>query len=221
MEVVFFQDLSRRTIPILVVDVAGETLAITTGPASVIPDGTGHAIDANFLHPVQQPGDQAAISCDYHNGSTSELFAYHTRTGLKSSPLPKAVVINVNDSLSAVMVDADGRPKFVKDATTVKDLQGKAEWDTPTNLHFKSQDLIVVDHSLHEGTLLYKGEELVGITLLGTRFIAGKKPNRSDANTSYVVPVGRIAALIAKLAKAGARAQQQAPVEAAKQPNGN
>ncbi len=59
---VFFQDRSRRALPAVLVNAGSQTLAVTAGPATIVPDGSTRAIDRAF---VQIPG-QAPLEAHFH-----------------------------------------------------------------------------------------------------------------------------------------------------------
>ena len=188
LELVFYRDKSRRVLPAVTFISGAETFVITTGPATIVPDGTPHAIDWAFL---LQVNETRPIAAEYDPRSTAELFVYRADGKFSSFRLKDSVTVAVGDSLSAISKLAPDGWVVNPSAATVTSLDAKVDFKLQDRkVHHKFSKLIAIDKSMPEGTPLFKGGRLAGITLLGTRFL-GK-----DAGRSYVVPAERIAALV-------------------------
>jgi serine/threonine protein kinase/WD40 repeat protein len=179
---VFFQDESRRAVPCLLIDVGGQTFAITTGPATVVPEGTVPAVDRAFVEVAGKP----PIPVEYDEHSTRELFVYRMQDNLSAPEFSPFAAVELKDSVSSS--DSKSAPK----QATVVALDQPAELELPErNIIHHYENLIEVDQSFAEGTPLFKDGKLVGLTLLGSRFVG------AEANKSYVVPAERLVALCA------------------------
>jgi beta-lactamase regulating signal transducer with metallopeptidase domain len=187
LELVFFQDRSRRPLPAIVTTSDGETLAVTAGPATVVPDGTPHAIDRAFLTIAGKPPIEVIYD---KRRSNTEFCVYRIAGELTSYRLKAPVHVAVGDSLSAIIRNGAGGWRVVPKSATVTGFDRKAELKFADHrFHHKFANLIEVDRKLPEGTPLFKDGRLVGLTLLGSRFVGGQ------AERSYVVPAERILAV--------------------------
>jgi hypothetical protein len=192
LELVFFQDRSRRVLPAIAFSSGGETFVVTAGPATVVPDGTPHAIDRAFLEIDGQP----PVQVDYDRRSSAELIVYRA-AGEHAKRSPKAAApLAVGDSLAAISERGPKGWRVIPATVKVTALDRTADLDLrDRNFRHEFKKLVEVDRALAEGTLLFKDGKLAGITLLGDRF-AGK-----GAKQSYVVPVDRVVEFCAKLEK--------------------
>ena len=182
---VFFEDRSRRSLPAVLVDAGSETLVVTAAPATIVPDDTPPAVDRAFL---DIPG-RAPIKLRYQT-STNELNVYRAEGGLSDYRPTDQVEANVGDVLAAIVPgnSADFQP--TPNAARIVALDGQADLDlSERGIQHHYDKLVEIDRRLPEGTPLFKDEQLVGLVLLGTRFLS------DQVEKSYVVPVGRIAAL--------------------------
>jgi serine/threonine protein kinase len=191
---VFFRDNLRRSIPAVLVSAGTQTLAVTAGPATVIPDKTPAAIDRAFL---EFPG-RPAVKAEYVS-STKELCVYRAEGRLTSYHPDNKVALAAGDVLSAIIPDSSSELAVTPNAARVVALDRQATLPLPKPLtkthHFDR--LVEIDRSLPEGTPLFKDGKLAGLTLLGRRFLG------ETSNKSYVVPVDRIAALCSQIESAG------------------
>ncbi len=68
--IVFFQDQARRAVPGLMIDRGTETLVLTTGPATIVPDGVPHALDRAFLEFPGEANVRHTIDSPMNSGET-------------------------------------------------------------------------------------------------------------------------------------------------------
>ena len=99
MVLVFFQDEARRAVPGLMLDRGTETFVLTTGPATIVPDGVGHAIDRTFL---EFPGN-ADVDGEFFNTKTADILFYRAKPGLTKFQMNEPVDLAIGDSLSAII----------------------------------------------------------------------------------------------------------------------
>jgi uncharacterized protein (TIGR03067 family) len=192
---VFFRDGTRRAIPAVLVNAGSRTLIVTTGPATIIPEGTPPAIDRAFL----EFPERSAVKAEYLPESTKELSVYHAERGLTSYRPDNTVKLAAGDVLSAIILGSSPEFSIIPNAARVAALEQQADLNLPKPLekvqHY--DQLVEIDRSLPEGTPLFKDGKLAGITLLGKRFLG------EESNKSYVVPADRIAALCSRIKAAG------------------
>ncbi|MBC7815399.1 MAG: protein kinase, partial [Planctomycetaceae bacterium] len=190
---VFFQDKSRRAVPCLVLNIGGKTLVVTTSPAAIVPEGTTPAVDRAF---VELEG-KTPTAVEYDSRSTRELYVYGLKEDLHAILLKETASVSVKDSVSAV-----GIAGLAPRQATVVALDRHAELELrERSIKHQYKNLIEVDQSFPEGTPLYKEGKLVGLTLLGSRFVG------ADAKKSYVVPAERIVELCQRIEQGTADAE--------------
>ncbi|MCA9058215.1 MAG: protein kinase, partial [Planctomycetaceae bacterium] len=206
---VFFQDSSRRAVPCLVVNAGDNSFAITTAPATLVPDGTPPAIDKSIVEWKDTPPTEA----DYDRGSTRELSAYRLRSGIDSATrIDTHCVVDPNSlrigsTLTALTVDNFGRLVAEQTRVIAIDQQIHATM-TDRKIERDYPGLIVVDRALREGTPVFVDGKLAGLTLLGSRLIG------ESANKSYLLPANRLLTFSDELqAAAGKTANTQTMTE--------
>lgn len=185
---VFSQDKSRRAVPCLVLNMGENTIVVTAGTAGIVPDGTEHAIDRTFLEIPGKPPLQVV----YDSRSTAELFFYSVPKNLGSVQLKEIAELAAKDSVIAMGIGAS----YSQEATIVA-LDRQAELDLSERGLIKHQyrGLLEIDRVFPEGTPLYKEGKLVGLTLLGSRFLGERGVK------SYVVPAKRIVELCERIGR--------------------
>ncbi len=195
---VFFQDKSRRAVPCVPVRTRNESFVITMGPATVVPDGTPHAIDRCF---VEWDGS-APIEVVYDDRSTEEFSLYRLVT---DSQLPESVQVipgtapaenaelqggfdprlEIGAPLTALTMGAQA--KFSETSVHVTAVNVMQNFRLAThNVDRNYKALFAVDAALPEGTPIFHDGELMGLTILGSRFIG------EEAGRSFVVPATRL-----------------------------
>jgi hypothetical protein len=181
---VFANDAARRMVPALMVKHGERTLALTVGPATIVPDDTPHAIDRTFLEFYNQDDVPTEYSQELE---FPDLRAYEAKESLTEFQLENPVTVELSDQLSAIINHGQADFKVTSRAARVTALEQSTTWELPShNVTRDFRGLIQIDRRLPEGTPLFKNGELAGITLLGTRFI------KDDVPGSYVVPASRI-----------------------------
>lgn len=191
---VYFQDQARRAVPALVVNVGQKTLAITTGPAVIVPDGAPPAIDRAFLEIPGRPPIAAKYEPMWQDPKT-ELYVFECEEELPGQPLEVPPDLDAGEPLSAILPGSMSELRLTPEAARLRAVNQNATWLVPTNQETREHTgLWELDRVLPEGTLLFRGGQLAGVTLLGTRFLGDK------ADKSYVVPAQRITELRARLA---------------------
>ncbi len=191
---VYFQDQARRAVPALVVNVGPKTLAITTGPAVIVPDGAPPAIDRAFLEIPGRPPIAAKYEPMWQDPKT-ELYVFECEEELPGQPLEVPPDLDAGEPLSAILPGSKSELRLTPEAARLRAVNQNATWLVPTNQETREHTgLWELDRVLPEGTLLFRGGQLAGVTLLGTRFLGDK------ADKSYVVPAQRITELRARLA---------------------
>lgn len=175
---VFFQDISRRAVPCLVLNVKGKAYAMTTGPATINPDGTPHAIDQMFVEiPTGPP-----VEVTHDRRSTHGLYVCRMPDNTESLHLTEVASVNNGDKVTALTSNKNGVNEGM-----VTGIGLPATFELPDrNLTHKYERLIEVNQRFIEGTPLFLNGKLVGLTLLGTRYIP------KGLNKSYVVPASQI-----------------------------
>jgi len=187
---VFYADRSRRAIPAILVDAGSQTLIITAGPATLVPDGTPAARDRTF---VEIPG-RPSLDARYQNESTKDLFVFRTNNRLSEYRPAVRVKLEVGDNLSAILPGGSTELFITPKAARIVALNREADLKLPKHkIEHHYEKLVVINRSLPEGTPLFKDGKLAGLTLLGSRFLGEK------ANKSYVIPVERIVAFFQEI----------------------
>ncbi len=190
MVLVFFQDQARRAVPALMIDHGSETLVLTTGPATIVPEGVGHAIDRAFL---EFPGE-ADVASEYIDIKTADIRFHRAKPGLTQFQLNEPVDLAIGDSLSAIIQSGQPNLRVTPRAARISALDQATSFSLATHkFRHEFSGLVQIDTRLPEGTPLFKNGELAGITLLGTRFM------KDDVPGSYVVPASRIVEVLQQL----------------------
>jgi hypothetical protein len=183
---VFFDDQVRRAVSGLLVDSSAGALFVTAGPACIIPDGMPPAIDRAYLEIAGKP----AVEARYDPHSTPELFLYRVPGVVSRYKLDAFAAVAVGDVLSAVRPNHKGEMRVSPKAAVITALHRNSQlklYDGKVNTF---RDLIQLDRKLPEGTPLMLDGQLVGITVLGTRFV------ERGENKSFAVTAGTIQRLI-------------------------
>jgi hypothetical protein len=181
---VFANDVARRMVPALMVKHGERTLAMTVGPATIVPDDTPHAIDRTFLEFYNRDDVPTEYSQELE---FPDLRAYEAKESLTEFQLENPVTVELSDQLSAIINHGQADFKVTSRAARVTALEQSTTWELPShNVTREFTGLVQIDQRLPEGTPLFKDGELAGITLLGTRFM------KDDVPGSYVVPASRI-----------------------------
>jgi hypothetical protein len=181
---VFANDVARRMVPALMVKHGERTLAMTVGPATIVPDDTPHAIDRTFLEFYNRDDVPTEYSQELE---FPDLRAYEAKEPLTEFRLENPVTVELSDQLSAIINHGQSDFKVTSRAARVTALEQSTTWELPSHSVTREfSGLIQIDQRLPEGTPLFKNGELAGITLLGTRFM------KDDVPGSYVVPASRI-----------------------------
>lgn len=184
---VFYQDRARRAIPTLLVDTEDGTLAVTTAPTGIVPDGLPLAIDRIF---VEQEGKPKVMMFPLEV-SDKELMVWHTEQHLTTFQLEEVAQLDVVKPLSAVLPDTT--LWLQPDAARVMMLDVEADWNLKRHKfvhHYHG--MLALDETLPEGTPLFQDGKLAGVVLLGTRF---------HPEGALVVPAKRIQAMVAAAKK--------------------
>lgn len=181
---VFANDAARRMVPALMVKHGERTLALTVGPATIVPDDAPHAIDRTFLEFYNRDD----VPTEYSQKlEFPDLRAYEAKESLTEFQLENPVTVELSDQLSAIINHGQADFKVTSRAARVTALEQSTTWELPShNVTREFTGLVQIDQRLPEGTPLFKDGELAGITLLGTRFM------KDDVPGSYVVPASRI-----------------------------
>jgi WD40 repeat protein len=184
---VFFQDRSRRAVPAVLVDAGMHTLAVTAGPATIVPDRTPAAIDRAFL----EVRGRGTVNATFIEDSSLQLAVYRAARGLTDYRLTDTVELAPGDVLSAIFPDATPELYVTPKAARVVAVDREAELNLPERgIEASYEGLVEIDRLLPEGTPVFKDGKLAGLTLLGTRFAGGKGDN------SYVMPINHIRGLL-------------------------
>jgi len=190
---VFYRDHARRAIPALIVNVGGKTLAITTSPATMVPDGAPHAIDRAFVEIPGRPPVAAKYESKWQDPK-AELYVFECEEEIPGLPLEVSLEPALDERLSAILPGFELKLRVTSDAAQLRAVGKDATWLVPTHkLTRHYGGLWELDRVLPEGTPLFQHGQLVGLTLLGTRFLGDK------AGKSYVVPAQRITEFRARL----------------------
>ena len=180
---VYFQDEARRAVPGLMIDHGTETLVLTTGPATIVPYGVGHAIDRSFL---EIPGE-SDLAATFIDTKTADVRVHRAKQGLTKFQLNEPVDLAIDDSLSAIIVSGQPNLRVTPNVARISALNQATTFSLDTHkFRHEFSGLVQIDQRLPEGTPLFKDDQLAGITLLGTRFM------KDDVTGSYVVPASRI-----------------------------
>jgi hypothetical protein len=193
---VFFQDRSRRAVPCLVVKINKEYFAVTTGPATVVPDGTPHAIDRS----VVEWSDGSQMTVTYDERSTKELQLYRFADDAVIPEPQRSAAEIVIDAIPTVGLDKSlevGVPLSALTAVRAGSLSETRVRVSAVNVSQKLtlpshkvehqyDGLFSVDAALPEGTPVFLDGKLVGLTILGSRFVG------EEARQSYVFPANRL-----------------------------
>jgi hypothetical protein len=186
LELVFFEDQSRRKISGLMIGSGKDLLFVTASTACVVPHGVPPAIDRALLEIHGKP----PVSATYDPGSTSELFVYRVPGVACPYQVQDVPAVRVGDAISAVHPDAKGELRVA----VVKALKRTAEFKLANGATRKLEELLELDRRFPEGTPLLSDGGLVGIVVVGTRF------GVEGGNTSFAVPASRIQELARKRA---------------------
>ncbi len=182
---VFFQDKSRRAISCLVLNAGDETIVVSASPAGVVPDGTVPAVDRAFL---ELPG-KPPIPLEFDPRSTQVFRVDRVKDNLNAIQLKDIAEVAERDSVMAMGI-AHPSPR----QATVIAVDEHAELELrERGIKHQFDGLIEVDRVFPEGTPLFKEGKLVGLTLLGSRFLGEK------AGKSYVVPAKQIVELCERI----------------------
>lgn len=188
---VFADDAARRMVPALMVKHGERTLALTVGPATIVPDNTPHAIDRTFLEFYNRDDVPVEYSTEFE---FPDLRMYLAKESVSAFQLENSATVELSDHLSAIINHGQADFKVTPRAARVTALEQSTTWELPShNVTREFSGLIQIDQRLPEGTPLFKNGELAGITLLGTRFL------KDDVPGSYVVPASRIFEVLQKL----------------------
>ena len=180
---VFFQDEARRAVPGLMIDHGAETLILTTGPATIVPDGVAHAKDRTYL----EFPETVDVEAEFIDTKTTDIFFHRAKAGLTTFKLERTADLEINDRLSAIILSGQPTLRVTPNAARISALDQGTTFSLSTHkFRHEFTGLIQIDQRLPEGTPLFKDGELAGITLLGTRFM------KDDVPGSYVVPASRI-----------------------------
>jgi len=187
---VFSQDQARRAVPALLIQHGQETIALTAGPATIVPENIAHAIDRTFLEFY----DRENVPTTYADFSTPDLVLHVSKEQVTSFRLENPVAVKTGDILSAILMRGQADFEVTANAARITAVEQKATWLLPSHeLNREFTGLIQIDQRFPEGTPLFKDGELAGITLLGTRFMKRGMPG------SYVVPASRIVEVLQQL----------------------
>lgn len=187
---VFFQDKARRAVPAVLIRHGLETIALTTSPATIVPENIEHAIDRTFLEFF----DRENVPTTYADFSTPDLVMHVAKEQLTSFQLENPVTLKSGDVLSAILMHGQADLEVTPYAARVTAVDQKTTWQLPSHgLNDEFIGLIQIDQRLPEGTPLFKDGQLAGITLLGARFM------KDDVLGSYVVPASRILEVLQQL----------------------
>jgi membrane-associated protease RseP (regulator of RpoE activity) len=192
----FFQDSSRRAVPCVVVKINEEYFAVTTSPATVVPDGTPHAIDRSVVE--WSDGSQAIVT--YDERSTKELQLYRFADDAVIPEPQRSAAEIVIDAIPTVGLDKSlevGVPLSALTAVRAGSLSETRVRVSAVNVSQKLtlpshkvehqyDGLFSVDAALPEGTPVFLDGKLVGLTILGSRFVG------EEARQSYVFPANRL-----------------------------
>jgi RNA polymerase sigma factor (sigma-70 family) len=182
---VFFDDQARRAVSGLTVGAGNDTLFVTASSACVVPDGIPPAIDRAFL---EMPG-KPAVEATYDRHSTPELFIYRVPGVVSAFEVNAFAPVSVGDRLSVVRPNHKGELRVMPNAAVVSALNCTSQVNLNNGKVLSFRDLIEVDRKLPEGTPLMLKGQLVGITVIGTRFV------RQGADVSFAVPAATIQTL--------------------------
>jgi hypothetical protein len=192
----FFQDRSRRAVPCVVVKINEEYFAVTTSPATVVPDGTPHAIDRSVVE--WSDGSQAIVT--YDERSTKELQLYRfaddaviperlrSAAEIMIDAMPTVGAdkgLEIGVPLSALTPVGAGSPSETRVRVSAINVSQKLTLPSHKVEH-QYDGLFSVDAALPEGTPVFLDGKLMGLTILGSRFVG------EEAQRSYVFPANRL-----------------------------
>jgi hypothetical protein len=192
----FFQDRSRRAVPCVVVKMNEEYFAVTTGPATVVPDGTPHAIDRS----VVEWNDGSQMTVTYDERSTKELRLYRFADDAVIPEPQRSAAEIVIDAIPTVGLDKSLEVGVPLSALTpvragslsetrvrVSAVNVSQKLTLPSHkVEHQYDELFSVDAALPEGTPVFLDGKLMGLTILGSRFVG------EEARQSYVFPANRL-----------------------------
>jgi beta-lactamase regulating signal transducer with metallopeptidase domain len=187
---VFFQDRARRAVNGIVLDAGDHSLIFTPTTAGLVPDDLPPAVDSMFLERAGKP----PVDAPFDPHSNSEIHVYRAKGHLSSYQFPEAPTVAVGDALDSIesrptALRHIGQIEVRKHTATVRAVNQEASI-TIRHSHVRTfSSLIEVDCGFPEGTALFKDGKLVGMTIVGTRFL------ENNRNRSYLLPVERMAAL--------------------------
>ena len=165
------------------IDHGAETLILTTGPATIVPDGVAHAKDRTYL----EFPETADVEAEFIDTKTADVFFHRAKSGLTTFKLEKTVDLEVGDGLSAILLSGQPTLRVTANAARISALNQATTFSLSTHkFRHEFTGLLQIDQRLPEGTPLFKDGQLAGITLLGTRFM------KDDVPGSYVVPASRL-----------------------------
>ena len=183
MVLVFSQDQARRAVPGLMIDHGAETLILTTGPATIVPDGVAHATSRTYL----EFPETVDVEAEFIDTKTADVFFHRAKSGLTTFKLEKTVDLEVGDGLSAILLSGQPTLRVTPKVARISALNQATTFSLSTHkFSHEFTGLIQLDQRIPEGTPLFKDGQLAGITLLGTRFM------KDDVPGSYVVPTSRL-----------------------------
>ncbi|PQO47109.1 serine/threonine-protein kinase [Blastopirellula marina] len=200
LELTFFDNRTRRVIPALLVDVGWGTVAVTAAQATLVPAGMPPAINGIKLLVPGHAKEEVDYLVEY---STPELFFCYTPLKLSASPLEQTVKPSLN---MPVVGDPDqlALPSLSNSGHITKLDQTIERVISPWNKEqHVLRDLMVVEPTFPNGTLLFHEGKIVGISLLPV----GEDPEVDLG--CFVVPVASIQERIAKIRLAGEKSNPQ------------
>ena len=203
---VFARDEARRAFPAVLVNAGGKTLAITTGSATIVPDGADHAMDRAFLEIPDRPPVAVKYAPKWQDPK-KELYVFECAEELPGQPAEVPPNLDAGEVLSAILPGSRSELRMTPEAARIRAVNQNATWLVPTNKETRAYTgLWELDRALPEGTPVFRGGQLAGVTLLGTRFLGEK------ADKSYVIPGQRIIEFRAKLGAIASKEGSDLPI---------
>lgn len=185
----FNRDQTKR-VPAVMIQHGNKTIAVTAGPATIVPDDVPPAIDREFLEFY----DRDDVATQYSNFSASDLHITIANENLTEFTLEDRVTLHAGDALTAILMHGQEDFEVTPDAARVTAVEQEATFELPShNIKHQYTGLVQIDQRLPEGTPLFQNGKLAGLTLLGTRFM------KDGVEGSYVVPASRIAEVVGEL----------------------
>jgi beta-lactamase regulating signal transducer with metallopeptidase domain len=193
---VFFQDRARRAVNGIVLDAGDYSLIFTPTTAGLVPDDLPPAIDATFLERAGKPPVDSVVD----PRSNAEIWVYRTKGHLSSYQFPDPPRVAVGDALDAIesrptALRRIGQIEVRKHAATVRAVNQGASITVRHSQVQRFSSLIEINGGFPEGTAFFKDGKLVGMTIVGTRFLD------NDRHRTYILPVERMAALYQTIKK--------------------